>query len=185
MNVLLISEDKLKSYTSLNDNVFGKVIFPAIKTAQDIYLQEIIGTALMVKLQTLIKENQIGANENAGYKTLLDDYISPYLIYQTLVGLVPEVANKIVNLGVVQNNDEHTTNTYQGERELVRGQYQTYADAYCKLLQKFLCSNKASYPELCDANQAVRPTLDSSATCSIWLGGKRRVYSPNNDHKKD
>lgn len=184
MNVLLISEDKLKSYTSLNDNVFGKVIFPAIKTAQDIYLQEIIGTSLLVKLQTLIKENHIKDQANADYKKLLDEFISPYLIYQTLVGLVPEVANKIVNLGVVQNNDEHTSNTYQGERELVRGQYQTYADAYCNLLQRYLCSNKASYPELAESGQAINPTLDSSATCSLWLGGKRRIYSPNNDHKK-
>lgn len=179
MNVLLISEDKLKSYTSLNDNVFGKVIFPAIKTAQDIYLQEIIGTALMVKLQTLIKEGHISDQENVNYKTLLDDYISPYLIYQTLVGLVPELANKLVNLGVVQNNNEYTTNTYQGERELVRGQYQTYADAYCNLMQKYLNANSASFPELSDSDQAVSPTLDSSATCSLWLGGKRRTFSNN------
>ena len=91
MNVLLISEDKLKTYTALNDNVFGKVICPVIKTSQDIYLQQILGTALMEKLQTLVKENQIGSQENTKYKKLLDEYVAPYLIYETLVNLVPEV----------------------------------------------------------------------------------------------
>ena len=185
MNVLLISEDKLKSYTALNDNVFGKTICPVIKTSQDIFLKQIIGTALMEKLQTLIKEGHIGDQENVKYKKLLDEYVAPYLIYETLVNLVPEIATKLANIGVVQHNDEHTTNISQGDRVIVQGQYQTYADNYCKQMQRFLCANKADYPELSAPNQATKPNLQSAATCPIWLGGKRNLYAPNNDHKKD
>ena len=179
MNVLLISEDKLKTYTALNDNVFGKVICPVIKTSQDIYLQQILGTALMEKLQTLVKENQIGSQENTKYKKLLDEYVAPYLIYETLVNLVPEVGTKIANIGVVQNNDEHTMNVSQGERELVSRQYQTYADNYCKQMQAYLCQNSELYPELKET-QLVEPHLNSAATTSLWLGGIRHKNSHTN-----
>lgn len=185
MNVLLISEDKLKSYTALNDNLFGKVICPVIKTSQDIYLQQIIGTALMEKLQTLIKEGHITDSENTNYKKLLDDFITPYLIYETLVNLTPEVATKIANIGVVQNTNEYTTNISQGERELVRGQYQTYADNYSKMLQSYLNSNQSNFPELSAADQIVSPHLDSAATTSLWLGGIRHQPSRINNRNSD
>lgn len=184
MNVLLISEKTLKSKTALNDNVFGKIICPVIKTSQDIYLQQIIGTALMEKIQTLVNEHHISDNENAKYKELLDNYIAPYLAYETLVNLVPEIGTSIANIGVVQHTDEHTTNLSQGERELVSRQYQTYADSYAKQLQEFLCVHKADYPELSQSGQIVSPHLDSAATTSLWLGGIRHKNSHNNKKSK-
>lgn len=185
MNVLLISEDKIKTYTALNDNVFGKVICPVIKTSQDIYLQQIIGTALMEKLQTLVKEGHITDQENTKYKKLLDDFIAPYLVYETLVNLVPEVGTKIANIGVVQNNDEHTTNVSQAERELVKGQYQTYADNYSKMLMTYLNNNQSDYPELSASDQIVSPHLDSAATTSLWLGGIRHKAGHNNNRNSE
>ena len=50
------------------------------------------------------------------------------------------------------------------------GQYQKYADAYCKMMQDFLKENRDSFPEL---NCCGAPTLDSSAECGLFLGGTR------------
>ena len=104
------------------------------------------------------------------YKELLDNYIANFLIYQTLANLIPEISTKITNMGLVVSNDEHVQNVTQGERDLVMGQYQKYADAYCKMMQDFLKENRDSFPEL---NCCGAPTLDSSAETGLWLGGIR------------
>ena len=156
MNVLLISEQTLKSYSSLNDNAWGKNILPAIKTSQDIELQQIIGSCLY----------------NALY-----EYIQPYLIYITLAHLVTEMSTKLTNFGLVESNDEHLVNLSIEERDLVKTQWTYYADNYCKRMQGFLKSNKDSFPELecgCECGGNIKPCLDSSASSSLWLGGLRR-----------
>jgi hypothetical protein len=50
-NVLLISEDYIKSESNLDNNVSGKYLQSAIKLAQDIELQSLIGTKLLEALQ--------------------------------------------------------------------------------------------------------------------------------------
>ena len=169
-NILLISEDTLKTYSHLNDNVWGKSLTPAIITAQDIYLQKFLGSCLYKKVLELVKSGEIRNENYVMYKELLDNYIANFLIYQTLANLIPEISTKITNMGLVTSNDEHVQNVTQGERDLVMGQYQKYADAYCKMMQDFLKENRDSFPELdcCGA-----PNLDSSAETGLWLGGTR------------
>jgi len=48
-NVLLISEDYIKSESNLDNNVSGKYLQSAIKLAQDIELQSLIGTKALRK----------------------------------------------------------------------------------------------------------------------------------------
>ena len=169
-NILLISEDTLKTYSHLNDNVWGKSLTPAIITAQDIYLQKFLGSCLYKKVLELVENGGIRNKNYAMYKELLDSYITNFLIYQTLANLIPEISTKITNMGLVASNDEHVQNVTQGERDLVMGQYQKYADAYCKMMQDFLKENRDSFPEL---NCCGAPNLDSSAETGLWLGGTR------------
>ena len=169
-NILLISEDTLKTYSHLNDNVFGKSLTPAIITAQDIYLQKFLGSCLYKKVLELVENGGIRNKNYAMYKELLDNYIANFLIYQTLANLIPEISTKITNMGLVTSNDEHVQNVTQGERDLVMGQYQKYADAYCKMMQDFLKEDRDSFPEL---NCCGSTTLDSSADTGLWLGGIR------------
>ena len=63
-NVLLISEDLIKSITNISDNISGDYLFPSIKLAQDIELQETIGTYLLQYIQELIANNNISNVEN-------------------------------------------------------------------------------------------------------------------------
>ena len=169
-NILLISEDTLKTYSHLNENIWGKSLTPAIITAQDIYLQKFLGSCLYKKVLELVENGGIRNENYVMYKELLDNYITNFLIYQTLANLIPEISTKITNMGLVVSNDEHVQNVTQGERDLVMGQYQKYADAYCKMMQDFLKENRDSFPEL---NCCGAPNLDSSAETGLWLGGTR------------
>ena len=86
-NVLLISEDYLKTESFLDDNVSGKYLLTAIKMAQDIELQSIIGTNLLHSIQKKVFDNVIDLEDNKRYKDLLDNYIQPFLLYQVLQSL--------------------------------------------------------------------------------------------------
>ena len=169
-NILLISEDTLKTHSSLNKNVWADNLSSVIKATQDVDLQRILGPCLYKKVLELVENGGIRNENYSIYKTLLDEYITDYLIYQTLVNLIPEISTKITNMGLVVSNDEHVQNVTQGERDLVMGQYQKYADAYCKMMQDFLKENRDSFPEL---NCCGAPTLDSSASSQLFLGGRR------------
>lgn len=169
-NILLISEDTLKTHSVLNKNIWTDNLAPVIKATQDIDLQQILGSCLYKKLLELVETGDIKKQEYAIYKTLLDEHILNYLIYQTLVNLIPEISTKITNMGLVTTSDEHIQNVSQAEREIVVGQYQKYADAYCKMLQGFLKENRNNISELDCCGEA---ELDSSATVGLWLGGSR------------
>lgn len=172
-NILLISEDYIKTNTNLTDNVDGKYVLPAIRNAQELYLSPIIGQCLYGKLLQLVADGTIAETENEPYKTLIDDYIMPYLAYQTIVNLIPEVSTKITNFGTVISNDEHLTNVATEDRALVMGQYQSYADGYLKKLQNYLKDNKDNYPELECGGCKDGAELNSAASTGLWLGGVR------------
>ena len=147
-NILLISEDYIKTNSGLNENVWGSYLTPAIREAQDMRLQSVIGTNLYKSILNQIDTDTLQPQ----YKTLLDDYIQVFLMYQTISDLVPIIGVKLTNLGVVVSNDEHLTNLSQGERDLVQNYYLERADFYCRRLQEYLLANREKYPELkhCD-----------------------------------
>lgn len=182
--ILLVSEDTLKSYSTLNDNFFGKNILPCIKTTQDIELKQILGSCLLESLCAKVDDSSIKNIENTAYKTLLDEYVQPFMIYMTLAHIVTETSTKLSNFGTMVSNDEHLENVSLEERSLVKQQYEYYADNYCKQMQSFLKANKEAYPELecgCNCSDETKPNLDSAASTSLWLGGYRgKIIMDNN-----
>lgn len=171
-NILLISEDYIKTNSGLNDNVWNSYLTPAIREAQDISLQQILGTELYKSLLNKVAEGTIKNTENKAYKTLLDDYIQIYLMYQTISDLVPIIGVKLSNLGVTVSNDEHITNLSQSERELVQTYYGQRAEFYAKRLQVYLKDNCNNFEEL-NGCYDMKTNLDSVANTGLWLGGLR------------
>lgn len=178
-NILLISEDKIKTLTNLDNNVFGKWLHPAIVQAQDIHLQSIIGSCLYNVILELVESGEIGETANEKYKDLLDNQIQDFLLYQTLVNVIPMINVNMANMGTVVSNDEHIQTLSQGNIDLVRGYYQGIADVYQKRLQDYLLNNCIYFPELNACNcEGVKPNLKSNTnTCGIWLGGYRKPYN--------
>lgn len=172
-DVLLINENVIKSITNISENVNGGYILPAIKLAQDIDLEETIGTQLKEALQKKVFDNTI--TSDLVYKTLLDDYIQSYLTYATIVHLIPNIAFKIANAGVLTTNDEKMNNVSPTEVDKVKWHYKHLADVYKNRLQRFLIQNYSSYPELQSYRsvQDIKANLISAASCNIQLGGKR------------
>lgn len=174
-NILLISEDKVKTLSNLDNNIFGKWLLPAIREAQDVNLQSIIGSCLYNHILNLVDSGEITSSINELYKDLLDNQIQDFLLYQSIVNTLPLINVHLANMGSIVSNDEHIQTLSQGNIDLVRGYYQGLTDVYQKRLQDYLLNNKESFPELNECMcEGVKPNLKSNTnTCGIWLGGLR------------
>ena len=172
-NVLFISEDFIKTNSGLNDNLFGKSLLPAIRESQDIYLQQIIGSTLYKKLIDLVDNETIGDVENAVYKELLDEYVRSYMLYQTIVQVIPVTNVKLSNYGTTLSDDQYLVNLSQGDAELIEKHYSMLADFYARRLQEFILNNcDALDVDACTCD-GIRANLNNAATTGIFLGGQR------------
>ena len=174
MNVLLISEDTLRTNSNLNENCFGKWILPAIREAQEMGLMPLIGECLYNKICELVEDGTIGEIEFIQYKDLLDDYIQPYLIYQTLTNIVPILNGKLGNIGTVNTTDEHIVSLSQGEQDLLQNYYRERAEFYQNRLAGWVKTHADSFPELSCFCGMEQPHLDRNTnSVGLWLGGMR------------
>lgn len=171
--IYLTSEDFVRSNASINDEVHGKYVQSAMREAQDINLQSLLGTRLMKKLQDLVRDNQVGETGNEIYKELLDR-CKYFLLYHTVEHLIPIVGVHISNFGLSQPSDENMTAL--GLRDTFRMQqyYTDKADFYGKELQDWLIENHSQLPELCAKKiSQLHSNLYSAASCGLNLGGAR------------
>jgi hypothetical protein len=172
-NILFISEDFIKTNSGLNDNLFGKSLLPAIRESQDIYLQQIIGETLYKKLIGLVDEGTIGDDENALYKELLDEYVRSYMLYQTIVQVIPVTNVKLSNYGTTLSDDQYLVNLSQGDAELIEKHYSILADFYARRLQEFILNHCEDLKvDVCTCD-GIRANLNSAATTGPFLGGIR------------
>lgn len=182
-DVILISPNEIKSASNINYNVDNSVISNTARTVQDIYLEEIIGTALLRRIQELIynKLNNLDDNidtpVNEAYKILLNKYIKDFLIAKCLTDILMNISFKIRNIGVSRNSDTNINYADLSELKFLKMQYETYADEYTERLSKFLCANKEQYPELTADIPAYfkTPLIGKSfANCGIWIGKEEK-----------
>jgi hypothetical protein len=83
-NILLISEKTIKENSLVSNNVDGKYIQNAIRTAQDISLQPIIGQKLFERLCEGVSEDNLTELETDLIKT----YIQPVLLNAVMSDLI-------------------------------------------------------------------------------------------------
>lgn len=155
-DVMLISPNKVKNYGSINLNVTDAQIGNAIRISQNIYLKDIIGKDLIEHIQQMINNKVSGSGSsiddeaNIAYKTLLDEYITPVLVYRTAVELCSLLTLKIRNMGVVKNNDTNVQSTNAGDVKYMSEYYETFFYDYVNQMMDFLCENKEAFIELPD-----------------------------------
>lgn len=142
IQVYLISEDILKTETILNDNVGAEYFSQAIETAQEIYLQQLIGTSLLDDLCEKVRDNKLTVDD----KVLLDDYIIPFLKFKVLCEVTLPIAFKYRNAGVVQTNNEFVYNTGMKDAQQLATYYDQRANFFAIRLTDWLCANSVKFP---------------------------------------
>lgn len=172
--VFLTSESFIRSNANINDETHGKYIQSALREAQEMGLQTIIGTRLLQKLQTLVNNNTINNQGNEKYKELVDR-AQFYLLYATVAKLIPVVGVHISNFGLSTPTDENMQALNRLPDIFQMSEYYVHkADFFARELQLWLLENRNYFPEL-SANKIsqLRSNLYSAASCGVWLGGAR------------
>lgn len=169
MEVLLISENYLRSAFMISDNVQSKFILPAIKDAQDTHYQTIVGSCLYKRLLNGIENDDLNEHELA-----LLNISKRFIGLMAIAELCVIATFKINNIGLNKTSDDKVETFDVEDTMFVRDHYINEADFYKKRIQEWLLANKSSFPELdCCQCDSLRANLYSASTCGIWLGGPR------------
>ena len=130
--VLLISETKLKAFTTLNQNIDMALLTSTIYMAQELGLQTRIGTRGYDYYMDLVKSVQLsGGTMSQADSIMLNDYIAPYLIHRAFYEAMPEVFARKMNKAItIGNSEQGSSIDIKGMsylREIEQGRYEFYA----------------------------------------------------------
>lgn len=147
--VLLVTKDDIYKYTQLNGNVDVDKITPFIKVAQDIEVQELLGTNLYQRILTDVRENTLDGN----YEILLSQYIQPMLIHYSMADFLQFHGYDISNAGIVRNSPENTQLPDKSEIDTIVNRQRKIAETYRHRLISYLTYYPQYFPEY-TSNQA-------------------------------
>lgn len=142
--IYLVSETSIKD-AILNNNIDGSFMRTSITLAQEQGLQSVIGSYLYRTICNMVNDDSI--NDNTNYKKLLDEYITPYLIYQVVSDIIIPVTYKIGNLGTLKATDTNLVQPSKEEIDYLVQYYNNKASFCSDRLYNYLCTNYDLFPE--------------------------------------
>jgi hypothetical protein len=159
-DALFITRKDLVKFSSLNGNVDTDKFLQYIKIAQDIHIQNYLGTDLYNKIQADI----IATTLAGGYLTLVNDYIKPMLIHWALVEYLPFAAYTIANKGVYKHNSENAENVSKEEIDFLIEKERTTAQYYTERFIDYMSFNASNrFPEYyTNNNEDIYPDKDAN-----------------------
>jgi hypothetical protein len=169
-NTLFISVSSIKERTGLHANVDDKLVLPEIKTAQDMYIHPLLGSALYERLQNGIDNNNLTADEVA----LLDNFVTDTLIYYVLSELPTGLSYQFYNKGLVRKTSDNTDQPQMQDLLDISARYRKRAEFYAERMVKFLKQNAAQgkynlYLNPGSGLDAIHPD-NSAYSTTIYLG---------------
>ena len=161
MQALFVTREDIVKFTAMNGNVDTDKFIQFVKIAQDIHIQNYLGTKLFNKINDDIVSNTLASP----YTTLLSKYIKPMVIHFAMVEYLPFAAYTIANKGVYKHNSENSINAEKNEIDFLVEKERNIAEHYTKRFIDFMSYNQASFPEYyLNSNGDMFPDSDSSFT---------------------
>lgn len=143
MEALLITRQDLVKFTATNGNVDTDNFIQWIKVAQDIHLQNYLGTQLLNKIKTDIIASTLTGN----YQTLVETFCKPVLIHWAMVEYLPFAAYTIANKGIFKHTSENANTIEKAELDLLIDKQRQIAQHYTERMIDYLCFNNNLFPE--------------------------------------
>lgn len=141
--VLLISRTDLVKYTALNGNVDTDKFIQFIAIAQNIHIQQYLGTNLLEKLKSDYANNTLTTN----YANLITNYVKPMLVHFAMVEYLPFVAYSISNKGIYKHSSENSETVEKNEVDFLVEKERQIAQNYAQRFVDYMCFNQNLFPE--------------------------------------
>jgi hypothetical protein len=140
--ILLVSEAKLKNFTSISFNTSPDVLVPFVFNAQNTYAVEYLGSALLNEIKLQVRTNTVTA-DNA---FLLDEYLGNVVLNWAAYMAMPFLTYKIYNKSIMVPTSEQSESVGLEEVRFLQSQVKQVAQQYSWLMQRYLWNYNNLYP---------------------------------------
>ena len=162
---ILITRKDVVKFTAMNGNVDTDRFIQYIKIAQDVHVQNYLGTDLLESIQAKI----IAGTLTGDYLSLVTSYVKPLLCHWAMVEYLPFAAYTIANKGVYKHSSENAENVSKEEVDFLVEKERTTAQYYTDRFIDYMSFNASSkFPEYySNNNEDIFP--DKDANFSGWV----------------
>lgn len=161
---LFISRTDLVKNSIIDGNVDTDKFIQFIKIAQQIDIQNLLGTDLYNKISQDIIDDTLTGN----YLTLVNTYVQPCLIWFAQMNYIPFAAYQIKNGGVFKHSSETAQNVDKNEVDYLVAKAREYANYYSTRMVDYLSFNNSLFPEYrSNTNEDISP--DTDTTFNGWV----------------
>ena len=143
---LFINRNDIIKNTPLQGAIDADALLPFVRTAQDKYLKNLLGTVLFDYLQAQIVANTV-SSLSVYYQDLLDDYIKNSLMWYSAVEYIPFSNVQFKSNGAVKQQSEQGIAPSKSEIDYLKQQAQNNADYYALRLQNYLIAYSQFIPQ--------------------------------------
>lgn len=137
---LFIKRSDIVKNTALSANVDTDKFIQFIALAQEIHVQNYLGTELYNKISSDI----IAGTLSGDYLALVNDYIQPMLIHFAMIEYLPFAAYSISNGGVFKHNSENSSLATKEEIDFLIQKERDYAEYYAQRFIDYMSFNAPS-----------------------------------------
>jgi hypothetical protein len=164
--VLLISENKIKAFTALHQNVRMEDIAPFIIQSQDLYLQPLLGTKFYKRLKDAVLNGTLTSDETE----FLDEYVSSMLIQRAFALSIPFIKYKIADKGILSGSSETASDTDLDEVKYLIGKVEDAAEFYAQRVREFLFDNISMFEDYLNPGiKGMMPSRRSQYTAGLTI----------------
>ena len=155
---LFISRTDLVKNSIIDGNVDTDKFVQFIKIAQEIEVQNYLGTDLYNKISADI----IAGSLSGDYLNLVNDYVQPMLIWWAQVNYIPYAAYQIKNGGVFKHTSENAESASRTEVDYLVQKARNTAEYYTRRFVEYMNCNSNLFPEYnSNSDSDVSPDNDS------------------------
>ena len=157
---LFASTAYVKKKSIISGSVDPDKMLQFIETAQDMHIQNYLGTTLYKKLMTLISDGTISDAENQKYRDLLDDYIKPMLAWYAQAEFIPFAAYTLSEGGLFKHRSDNGDSIDRVEIAGLAVRANDKASFYAERFIQFMCDNPNLFTEYNEGSQDMTPDKD-------------------------
>ena len=143
---LFITRNDIIKNSPLQGAIDADALLPFVRTAQDKYLKNLLGTVLFNYLQANILANTVDSL-SVYYQDLLNDHIKPCLVWHACAEYIPFSSVQFKSNGAVKQQSEQGVAPSKAELDYLLAKATENANYYDLRLQNYLIAYSNQIPQ--------------------------------------
>jgi hypothetical protein len=143
---LFISRNDIIKQTPLQGSIDADRLLPFVRTAQDKYMLNLLGTVLFKYLQLQIQAGTV-STLNSYYQVLIDEHIKPTLIWYSVIEYLPFSNVQFKSEGAVKHKSEQSDSVDKNQVDYLLQKAMNSADFYATRTQNYLIAYSNQIPQ--------------------------------------